>query len=176
MSIFVEILNRIQEGRLIELAPALPNQPAIRRMVVAHEIADIVHGPWEDSDWAIRCNYLRADIDRFITGSRIPVSGGRYGGDSDFKQLVPSRDEIWELRSRSHDPGLRVFGRFAAFDVFVALSWQKRSDLGGPKSRSWRDAKVHCATDWKNLFPAYDPIHENAAADFRAYVSNYFLV
>lgn len=177
MSIYVEINNRIGEGRLHDLAPALPGMPVVRRIVASVEISGLVLGPWTEPDWEERCNYLRADFDRFITGQVIPVAAGIIGGRHSFlKQLAPPRDEIWEIRSRDPDPSIRVFGRFAAKDVFIALTWSKRPDLGGPESRAWRDACVECGTDWRNLFPAYDPVHGDTTRDFDDYVTNYFPV
>jgi len=177
MSILAEITNRIQEGRLQELLPALPSQRLVRRMIVSPDIAALVLGPWTEPDWEERCNYLRADLDRFISGQTIPVTAGKLNDRHSYlKQLIPAAGEIWEIRSRDPDPSLRVMGRFAAVDVFVALAWYKRASLGGPSSRPWRDATVQCATDWRNLFPAYEPIHADTSNGFNDYVSNCFPV
>lgn len=73
-----------------------------------------------------------------------------------MRQLFRWRDEVWEIRSQD-EPGIRVLGRFADTDLFIALTWHKRSELLGPQSRPWRDAIVGCKTEWKNLFPAYPP-------------------
>ena len=177
MSISHEIISRVQEGRLIELRPALPGSAVVRRIYASLEINDLVMGPWNDNDWEIRCNQLRADLDRFIMGGVMPVTAGKYNdGKSLLKQLIPPEDEIWEIRSRDPEPSLRVFGSFAVKDTFVALTWAKRADLGGPTSRGWRDAQVHCGVDWRNLFPAYDPLHADTTNGFDNYVSNYFPV
>lgn len=177
MSIYVEILNRIGEGRLHELAPALPGTPTVRRIVASVEISQMVLGPWTDPDWEVRCNFLRADFDRFIGGNLIPVAAGIRGGRHAYlKQLSPPGDEIWEIRSRDPNPSIRVFGRFADKDFFVALTWSRRPDLGGPESRQWRDASVECATEWRNLFPAYAPLQGDTTHNFDDYVTNYFSV
>lgn len=170
-------MSRIQDGRLFEVSPALPNAPVSRRLVASNEIHALINGPWVEVDWEIRCNYLRADLDRFITGALLPVTAGKYNdGKSFLKQLKPPEDEVWEFRSRDPDPSIRLFGSFAAYDLFVALTWFKRADLGGPRSRAWRDARVQCRTEWRNLFPAYDPLHGDTSTGFHEYVSNYFPV
>jgi hypothetical protein len=177
MSIYAEILTHIGEGRLHELVPALPTAPTTRRIVACTEIKDMILGPWDDSDWEVRCNFLRADFDKFLTGSIIPVAAGTSGGRASYlKKLTPYRDEIWEIRSRDPDPSLRIFGRFADKDLFVALSWHKRPDLGGPKTRPWRDAMVECGAEWRKLFPSYDALQGSNPLNFNDYVTNNFPV
>jgi len=113
---------------------------------------------------------LRADLDRFSQGGVIPVAARPFigGKRSYMRQLFRWREEVWEIRSRE-EPGLRVLGRFAEADVFVALTWHKRAALAGPQSRQWRDAIVGCKTEWTNLFPAYPP----KSGDVNAYPADY---
>jgi hypothetical protein len=83
------------EGRLHRLAPALPGLTEARRIYAALDVARLTFGPWDDRDWEIRCGYLRADFDRFITGQMLPVAAGRHRCRHPLlKQLVPARDEI----------------------------------------------------------------------------------
>lgn len=161
MSIYNEITNRIAEGRLIPLRPLMPSTLGLapRHMYLTETINSLLTGPWSNDEWEERCGYLHADLDRFVQGGVIPVatrplSGGR---SSYMRQLFRWREEVWEIRSRDPQPGIRILGRFADTDVFIATSWWHRSDLGGPESRQWRDAIVECKTQWRNLFPAYEP-------------------
>jgi hypothetical protein len=115
----------MDEGRLFLLSPAI--SLVVRPMFVSQEIKDLVLGPWNDPEWAIRCGLLRADLDRFITGARIPVAARPYQARSAYiAQLDQPRDEAWEIRSRDPEPSIRVFGRFAMTNWFVALTWSKR--------------------------------------------------
>lgn len=156
MSIYDQIHHRIGTGDLFDLMPVMGL--ATRRIVISKEIAALLNGPWHDKDWASRCNYLRADLERFITGGHITVAAKPYKGKSSYMlRLAPESEEVWEVRSRDPEPGIRVFGRFAAADFFVALTWAKRADLGGPHSRQWRDARIQCKTDWLNLLRPYEP-------------------
>jgi hypothetical protein len=115
-------------------------------------------GPWLNGKWMSRCMALRAALDRFSQGGVIPIAARPLsGGKSSFmRQLFRWREEVWEIRSLE-EPGIRVLGRFADTDLFIALTWHKRADLLGPKSRQWRDAIIGCKTNWVNLFPAYPP-------------------
>lgn len=182
MSILDEIVARTNEGRLFPLQPLMPVMAGspMRQMFLTAEVNSLLTGPWQTDEWEIRCGYLRADLERFIQGGLIPIasrpmSGGRH---SYMRQLFQWREEVWEIRSRDPQPGIRILGRFADFDVFIALSWWNRTDLGGPKDRRWRDAIVGCKTEWNNLFPAYQP---QSSGDSRygypsACMSNTYLV
>jgi hypothetical protein len=179
MSIFDDILYRIGENRLTDLTPGLPTIAPVRRMLISPGIANLIFGPWDNDEWEARCGMLRADLDRFISGDRLPVAADRMyerKTASYLKRLMPGEDEIWEIRSRDPQPALRVFGRFAACDVFVALTCEQREDLGDGMTRQWRDAKVECATEWRNLFPAFDPVHSVNPIRYDDYVTNYFVV
>jgi hypothetical protein len=130
-----------------------------RSIFVSDEVNSLFVGPWNNPEWEARCGLLRADLDRFTQGGVIAVAERpfRRGRHAFMRQLYRWREEVWEIRSRDPNPGIRVLGRFAETDVFIALTWHRRADLLGPQSRGWRDAIVDCKTKWRNLFPAYPP-------------------
>ena len=170
MSIYDELDRLVKDGSLFRLVPALPGTPVVRTMFASKEVNDLITGPWRDRKWEERCGSLRADLDRFITGGLItaavdPFKGGKQ---ANIKQLDPYPDEVWEIRSRVPRPGIRVLGRFADTDVFVALTWWHREPLRGPGSKEWRAAIVECRVKWRNLFLAYDP---KSGADIHDYIS-----
>ena len=171
MSIYTEIAHRVNEGRLFPVAPALPGATGVRQFYASIEIHRLIVGPWSERGWEARCGFLRADFDQFIEGRLITIATRPYKAKTAYMaRLHPPREEVWEIRSRDPNPGVRVFGRFADTDIFVALTWSKRADLKGPKSREWRDARETCKVDWRNLFPVYNPITGNGG-DFHEYVS-----
>ncbi len=127
-------------------------------MVLSAEVNGLILGPWDDASWEARCGQLRTDLEVFILGGVISVAERPFKGKSAYmKQLRPPVEEVWEIRSRDPKPSLRVFGRFAATDVFVALAWSDRASLGAAKSREWRDARERCKAEWRKLFPAFKP-------------------
>lgn len=84
-------------------------------------------------------------------------------------------DEVWDIRSIDPSPALRVFGRFADRDLFVALIWSPRSvevpasqrlPLGPRNSVEWRNAIVECKAEWNKLFPSYSPIHGGGIQEY----------
>ncbi len=83
-------------------------------------------------------------------------------------RLNRPKDEVWDIRSIAPRPGIRIFGRFAERDVFVGLFWSPRSveipfsqrlPLGEKDSVEWKNAILECKSEWKKLFPSYQPVH-----------------
>jgi hypothetical protein len=183
MSLVLEVQYWCDNGRLVLLRPA-SGDPIGRVVCLSLDLAGMIFGPWPSSGEAIRWTALRADLDNFVEGRRVvavanhPFKGGK---GADLKRLYKERDEVWEWRCRHPSPGLRVFGRFPSKDILVALGWADRAELGGPwdpnrkgrQSAEWRNAKLKCKTDWRNLFPAYNPF---TASTLYGCVSNIFLV
>jgi hypothetical protein len=134
---------------------------------VSPEIYALCNGPWATPQWMARCVVLRIALDRFTQGGMIPVAERPFigGKHSYMRQLFRWREEVWEIRSQD-EPGIRVLGRFADTDLFVALTWHHRAGLLGPQSRQWRDAIVGCKTEWMHLFPAYQPQSRDPANDY----------
>jgi len=61
----------------------------------------------------------------------------------------------------STKPQLRVFGRFAQADIFVALT--------GPADRAHCDYAteiVRCQQAWQNCFDGYSPIYGSKVSDY----------
>jgi hypothetical protein len=179
MSIQEEIQVRMGEGRLWQLKPILDSDPVVRTMIISKEIKDLIVGPWEDVSWERRCNRLRANLEAFIRGDVISLCLRGFEARSAYMgRLDRPADEVWDIRSRSPSPALRVFGRFADKDVFVALFWSPRSlevpysqrlPLGDRNSTQWRSAMRETKTEWRKLFHTYQPIHGDS---HNVYASN----
>ena len=64
---------------------------------------------------------------------------------SNIKRLSPSSAEVWEFKVKTRQQ-IRVFGRFAAKDLFVAIT--------GPVDRANCDfaaEKIRCQQEWSDL-------------------------
>lgn len=169
MSIYDQIAYWVADRRLVELTPAF-GPPTLRRIVASADVNALLIGPWGDVEWERRCGALQADLDAFMEGRLITVARQPYKGKTSYMlRLAPTYEEVWEIRSRDPNPGIRIFGSFAETDLFVALGWSKRADLKGPTSREWRDARIQCKTDWANLFRPYQP---KSGANLHDYISN----
>jgi len=171
--IYDVIADRVNEGKLFHVPHAM-GFPLMRRIVASGEINELIVGPWVTQEWKLRCLGLRADLDRFLDGTLInaalPSKDKPYASkpNASMRLLHPWANEIWEIRSTNDKPSIRVFGRFADVNLFIALTWSKRKDLKEPTSRQWRDARVSCKTEWTKLLYPYSPL---SGADLHDYIS-----
>lgn len=176
MSIRDEINHRVSEGRLHLLPPAIRGAPTGRFMYVGNELHAALTGPWDDPSAALRFGRLRADLDAFTEGRLVSIAEDPYAKRKSayMARTDPISNDIWSIRSRDPRPAIRVLGAFAETDVFVALVYDFRRNLGGPGSREWRDLVNRCKTEWQRLFHPYPPHH---GENLREYVSrNFFSV
>ena len=161
MSIYDVINHRIGEGRLFPMTHRL-GFPPVRHILASKEIYELVQaGPWQSTQWRSRGSALGADLDRFIDGSLINVAlpsnakPYRRTPSAYLRLLHKWADEVWEIRSVTASPSLRVFGRFADIDLFVALTWDTRARLATPP---WRNAQISCKAEWTKLLYPYPAI------------------
>lgn len=105
---------------------------------------------------------LQRLFDRFISGQMISVAFRQSLKGSDMKRLSPKTEEVWEFKVRGRAKlQLRVFGKFAQKDVFVALT--------GPVDRQDCDYKaeiVRCQQEWNRLLPGQSPVYGSTIDDY----------
>jgi hypothetical protein len=167
MSIKTEIRNRIAEGRLFKLLPQI-STPQVRVVYMSIEIKDLVESSALGGEMGNRCAFLRADLENFVSGALMTVCcEPTRAKNQQIARLCPISDEVWDFRLSRPRPNLRVFCRFAAKDVAVALtcsprsvhvSWLPRAPLADKYSDEWRLAIRECCSEWNKLFPSYPPI------------------
>ena len=149
------IRSHCSPGGALELAvPTMVLVAQVRPIYMTREVHDRVFGP--EAEEAARMGFLEADLVRFINGDRITVARGQEES-CNLKPLTPVTGEVWEIRSRDPKPSLRVFGRFAAQDVFIATNLEYRKFLGRIRSRNWAIEIGRCKAIWRRLFPFLDP-------------------
>jgi hypothetical protein len=165
MSIVDEIRQRVADGMLVLREPMIRGSPHTRLVYAAPMLSDRIDADLSSEESADRMGRLIADVDHFSMGGLVTVSRGAEK-HAFMKQLEPPGDEIWEIRSRDPKPSLRVFGRFAVRDVFIATHVCSRGELGGPHSRAWSDELRRCAAEWRKLFPTYPPLSGVALHDY----------
>ena len=176
MSIHDSIADAVNRRLLFQVEPRMSSEPMNRFLYASPDVYRLVTGPWTDVDEEYRCGKLWADFDRFVEGRLIPLSLDKpYAKPNDtyLSRLHPSRDEVWTIHSRAPNPGIRVFGRFAYTDCFVALTWRLRKELGGATSREFRKEVRDCLAAWRRTFPSYDALAGNTCND---YISEKFLL
>jgi hypothetical protein len=133
------------------------------RGVPARRAMFVSEGTWRmlstehDDDMEERLGILQADLELFVEGQ--PVDP-RY-----LFLLHPPGEAVWEIRSARPAPSIRVLGRFARKDVFVATNMALREELGGWQSRAWKDVKRQARADWDRLFHPYPPLRSTNIHD-----------
>lgn len=171
MSIEGLINSWVQDGRLVALEPALPSEPNVRSVFASAEVRSALMGPWATTRIEVRLSSARADVDAFISGSPFGV---RMPPSRSVKARLALLDdpshEVWEIRTRDPKPGVRIFGRFAEGDCFVALTWAFREEVNND---DWTREIERCKREWRTLFPTYNPL---SGGDVDAYVTNAFPV
>jgi hypothetical protein len=168
MSIRDEIRARVAEGRLAYLPPLISSLPAVRAMFVSEEINGVVRPPWTNTAEGLRFSELRAHLDMFTVGTLISIANDpfRKPKATYMARVDPSSDEVWDIRSIDPSPAIRVLGCFGETDTFVALVWDYRINLSGPRSKEWRDFREACKAEWRKLFGPYPPFSGGDAYDY----------
>lgn len=159
MSIGDVVRARIGERRLFLLRPVDPRLTTRRVMLMSEAVRRAaIDGPWQDEAEEFRLSaVLRAELERFVLGGSLWVTLNGAGRPKleDMKRLRGAT-EVWEFKGKTR-PQVRVFGRFAAKDVFVATHWKWRRDLPDDDPSKWKREFRRCRTTWTNLFHPYPP-------------------
>jgi len=135
------------------LFPLLPKARGgtVRRALFVNEALNaFLNSPAGDENWERRVGELRADLEVFVEARTI---GPKY-----LFLLYPARDTVWEIRSTSVAPSIRVLCLFAWKDVLIATGHALREELGGWESREWKTVKRDARAAWRRLFNSYDPM------------------
>jgi hypothetical protein len=126
-------------------------------MFLSEEVWTFLSTTHEDEEIEDRLGKLQADLELFAEGQPIDP---KY-----LKLLAPARDAVWEIRSVRPSPSIRVLGRFAEHDVFVATNYALRKPLGGWESNEWKTAKRAAVACWTRLFGTYQPLRSTNVRD-----------
>lgn len=157
MSIRELIRDRVTGGRLTQLTPMLPSSPIERLMLASREVTDAFK--LEDGSQLdpVRAARLRADLDAFVEGEHVTVAHrpDEKHTSAYMARLKPVERELWCIRSRDPKPGVRVLGRFAEKDCFIALAWAIRKDL--QTHAHWSAFAIRAEQTWDDLFPNERP-------------------
>lgn len=169
MSISDYIEHQIEHGLLLRHNPLLPSSASKRVLLLTQTLAAQLNRQSQEDEQ--RLAFLAADLDRFVLGKVVEVSMGRSNAGF-LKRLVPGSDEVWTLRSQVPKPGVRVFGRFALTDVFVATNMAIRKDLNDYGSQAFNIEIQRCKAEWRKCFNSW-PAH--ASDSISGYISENWL-
>lgn len=159
----------IRDGRLFAWKLAVPGQSCRRTLLLTKEVKDdFEHGAWHDPKMVTRMAQLASDFDRFAAGELIPVGWDPYDkGDNAFMARIdPPEYGVWDIRSTSPRPGLRVLGAFFRRDIFIATHIHLRKNLGCRGSSRWAGAREDALTRWQSLLDTHPPLTGGALHDY----------
>jgi hypothetical protein len=175
MSIRDEIRSRTGEEspRLFFLPPLIRGAGIVRELFVSDEINRVAHPPWAATELGARFAQMRAYLDAWTEGRLISIARHPYRKPKNafLAQVDPARDKVFDIRCIDPSPGIRIMGRFADRDLFIAITKARREDL--PTQREWRNEREACKAAWRRLFPSYEPY---SGASLNDYISANFHV
>jgi hypothetical protein len=163
MSIIDQIKERIAEGHLVEIDwrdLRSPDQNRYRRWIY---VSSAIHREMNQRSAQQAFRVLSAQFQSFLSGANIPVALEANHKHAEWARLQKPGDEVWESRIRYTSPELRILGRFAARDVFVALNLYDYQLRG---KKAWDRAKLLCQSDWSLLFPTMSPVQGRTIHDY----------
>jgi hypothetical protein len=169
MSIAGEIKYWVDREVLFPIEPTLSSGLIARHLYGSQEIIRLIEGPWTDIKEEYRSGKLRQDFDRFVQGKLISVAlDNPYTKSKNayLARLDRAYDEVWEIRSRAPRPGIRAFGRFAECNKLILFNWQYRENLGGPGSKEFQFEINKSKSEWRKIFPSYQPVSGNDIHDY----------
>jgi hypothetical protein len=152
-----------QSGALLRYVPR--NGRAVRRcLFLGAEMQKQLNDPQSAICRSGQWPDIIQAFDRWVEGGRLYVDD--HGRPRTLKRLKPPPSDIWEIRVVEPRPQVRIFGRFASIDVFVALFGRTRPSLGRRGSEGWRNAMTGCEHQWKALFDILSPLQGGHMRDF----------
>jgi len=167
-------MKLVGRGGLFDLPP-YPGDRRDRTVLISASINALVVGPWSTEVMGDRCARLTAGLQGIVRGNLLKVCMEPFAArEAQLGRLDPIGDSVFDFRSREK-PGLRVFGRFAEKNVFIALicaprsvhvSWLDRFPLGDRYTKHWRRAHRDCVEQWTMLFPKHDPVRGDNLNDY----------
>ena len=165
MSIQEHIKTCLDHGRLHVHIPLDPGAAHLGIILLMPELREEIDAQLLDAHAGNRTGAFLADLDRFISGDRITI-GDRRHKHAFLKRLDPQGDQVWELRSIDPKPSVRAFGTFADADILVLTHMRLRTDLGGYKSRPFRDEIRRTRQIWHGIFDPYRPVASEKVTDY----------
>jgi hypothetical protein len=174
ISINAAIKRHCRNERLFPVGMTDPSDQIKRGMYISREIKLLFEGPWIAKDGEERTARLWADLESYVKNQVVSVCLEPFtAGHAYFARLHEPEDEVWDIRSRTPAPAMRIFGRFAAPNTFIVFHWLPRSKpwngrepLADRNDPRWEDAKTECQRQWKELFPKHVPIHGDKVHDY----------
>ena len=168
-------LEELRDTELWELATLVPEPDPNRSIWVTRDILDIVDPVQDENRAANWTDYthaqFRGSLDAFINWEEVSVSEDPFDKDREtfLARVSPVEWEFWDIRTIKPPPGMRCLGGFAGCDVFVALVYDYRENVGPGEFDELVD---RCRTRWRELFGELAPY---SGESLDAYLTRYIV-
>ena len=110
-------------------------------------------------------SFVREDLDNFVGEGLVHLAFSKGPKNANFRRLQEKKrkaQKVWAVRTLNPSPGNRLFGFFAAQDVFVGVDLVPRDLV------DFEDNIGRAKATWANLFGPYEPV---VSEDINDYVS-----
>lgn len=164
MSISSVIVGLEKQGKLTRYVPERTTRKARRRLFMAQLMAQKFNDPKSAVNLLAGRGPINAALMTWALGDYLYDDGNGRGGF--IKRLDPPPPEIWEIRITNPTAQVRVFGRFAEPDTFIATDMNTRDLLKRKGSQQWLQACSRCQSEWQSLFPSHGPFQGSVVADY----------
>jgi hypothetical protein len=148
------------EGKLFPVESLRWRGSQIRKIHVSADLHHFLETEFSDAGTNRDRRKLQALFDAFIAGDFVSATLDETIMGTDLKRLRPPAAELWEVKlGKKKFAQFRVFGRFADYNHFIALT--------GPVDRTNADIeaeKVRCQEAWWALFGHLSP-HRGVTLD-----------
>jgi hypothetical protein len=168
MSIWDLIAEWDDSRELIPITPEFEPTSGGRFIFITKNVHDELHALRPEQSAQARYARARQLLDGFVSNLRMVVRApGSKSTKAQLAKLELYEEEVWAFRTQR--PGVRVFGRFAEFDVFIALNIELRENIDDDFKRE----KEECKREWRKFFPHYNPHRGERSSE---YLSNFYEV
>lgn len=159
------VKEALQSGALVHARPIAGWSAEVRVVLLCKPIREAIEAGRSDPDEKERQCWAKVEaaFSQFIEGGLVT--------EGLVKQLLDYKHEHWEFRCRRPRPSIRVFGRFAMPDVFVATHAIFRNSLGGMRSPQFEHEKLICEDYW-NEAGLGDPFTDAPYFRYEAYITS----
>lgn len=154
MSIHERLAKLQQAGKIHCLESLLTGEETVRTIWASSDVAAAVLPPYglaKNRQERERLVEFREFLDAFLEHGHLSVAQNP-DDKPEFAMLArvkPIEKEFWDFRVTAPRPGIRVFGAFADFNAFIALTWEFRENIPAGQF----DAEVQdCMQRWTELF------------------------
>jgi len=156
MSIIDQIKARIIElhGTELHFLPQQYGGLGKRELFVSNEVKHDVSPPLPETREGIWLEAFRASLDHYSSGRRATLGFNplkKPPHSMIARTWHPQIDDIWDIRSVIADDGIRCFGAWGGYNLFIGLTWEYREGI------DFVAETKRARAEWDRLFPGLDP-------------------